>query len=428
MVLFSNKKKVIKRISHSNNVIIWLLDWLTAFVLAICPILQHYNGVFLEAGVEMLILVFPYTFLKLLSRKSYVIKPILPLAVYAVYIAVVHGFSVFTFVREFLLLFYFIAVVNRCIDIKKYFEAAKTIALCAFCLIVLQYFTYYVLHFHTQLVPVGKLQESAYQWIGLATTGRISVTGSLMSIYRPSAFFLEPSHLAIYSIPILTLNLLSMGKSSKKTRESLMLSGSIVLSTSGMGIATVIAIWLVYITLYYGVDEKVIKKTKDMQKRRNAIIYDISFLILIAGIYSSVGVFRSAVNRIFFSADSGTGNAIQGRTDTGVRLLHMLSGMNLLIGRGNELQISDWNVSGFFYTVFQYGWIGAGLYYWFYIIGLFKFKREYFWLTVIVVILSFFTVHTFAAFYRMYFICLILGGYLKPEVVREKKKRRHRYG
>lgn len=40
------------------------------------------------------------------------------------------------------------------------------------------------------------------------------------------------------------------------------------------------------------------------------------------------------------------------------------------------------------------------------------------WLTIMIAILSFFTVHTFAAFYRMYFICLILGGYLLPDKIR----------
>jgi hypothetical protein len=56
--------------------------------------------------------------------------------------------------------------------------------------------------------------------------------------------------------------------------------------------------------------------------------------------------------------------------------------------------------------------IGCCLSYWFYVRSLFRLKREYVWLTIIIVGLSFFTVHTFAAFYRMYFICFILGGYV----------------
>lgn len=405
--------------SYNSRSANWILDWLTAFGLVISPILQHYNGILLEAGVEMLIIVFPYTFLKFISKKKYTLKPIIPLAIYAIYISLIHSFSIFTFVRELLLLFYFMAIVNRCIDVKKFFSAAKWISLCAFWILVVQYILYYIFHFHLQIVPVNHLLESANQWIGLATTGRISVTGSWLSIYRPSAFFLEPSHLAIYSIPILTINLLSTGMNQKKMRESIMISFSIILSTSGMGIAAVIGIWLLYITFYYGVDEKFTGKIKNMKKRKNALIYFVIFLILIIGLYFSVGVFRSAVNRIFMS--TGSGNAIQGRTSTGVRLLYMLSGQNIIFGRGNEIRIADWNVSGFFYTVFQYGVVGCAFYYWFYLKSMLKFKREYFWLSLIVIVLSFFTVHTFAAFYRMYFICMLISGYYHPEIMRKRK-------
>lgn len=406
-------------ISASNSQTIeWILDWVTAFALVLSPILQHYNGLFFEAGTEMLIFAFPYTFLKLAVRKGYILKPVTPLAIYAIYLSIIHGFSGFTFARELLLLCYFIAAVNHCIDMRKYFDAAKTVAIFAFWLIVLQYFLYYMLQYHLRLVPVDQLLESASQWIGLANTGRISVTGARMSMYRPSAFFLEPSHLAIYCTPILTINLLSSDINHKKIRESVMISIAMILSTSGIGIVAAISVWLLYAVLYCGADEKITGNLKSKKKGQRAVIYVAVLLILISGLYIFVGIFRSAVNRIFLSADSDTVNAIQGRTSTGIRLIRMLSGVEIFFGKGKTLRIADWNVSGFFYTVFQYGWIGCILYYWFYIKGIIKLRREYFWLIALVVGLSFFTVHTFAAFYRMYFICLILGGYLQPEKIR----------
>ena len=237
-----------------------------------------------------------------------------------------------------------------------------------------------------------------------------------MSIYRPSAFFLEPSHLAIYCILILLIDLLSEEHYRKTIRESFMLSIAMVLSTSGIGIMAAVGSWLIYIAFYYGLDERIAEGYKSKRLRTNALLSLVAFVILMVVLYVSMGVFRSAVNRIFFS--SGSGSAIQGRIETGIWLLHMLLGAKLFIGKGNTWRIADWNVLGFFYAVFQYGWIKCALYYWFYNRSAFQFKREYFWLTIMIAILSFFTVHTFAAFYRMYFICSILGRYLLSEKVR----------
>ena len=407
--------------TQHRNTSLCLLEWVEAFVLAICPILQHYNGLVTEAGTELLLIAFPFICLKLLKKKRFFVKPLIPLALYALYISTIHGFTFFVFCRECLLLVYFIAVLNNGIAVEKYFKVAKAVGITAFWLLLLQYLLYYFFHYHLQLIPTGRLLESANQWIGLAETGRISVTGAQMSIYRPSAFFLEPSHLSIYCTPVLVLNLLSSVLCRKKIIESIMITLAMVLSTSGMGIMISAAVWGIYIAFYYGTYEKEGESFSNRNKRINALFYLIGIAILILGMYLSVGVFRSAVNRIFVSAGSGSGNAIQGRTSTGIRLLQTLSGTALFIGKGNTLRIADWNVSGFFYTVFQFGWIGCALYYWFYIKSLVQIKREYFWLALMIIILSFFTVHTFAAFYRMFFICLILGGYLRSEKLRGQK-------
>ena len=407
-------RKSFTNASYNGEICLSLLDWISAFALVLCPILQHYRGVFVEAGTEILILVFPYTLLKMLCIKKFYMKPVIPLALYGIFISIIHGFSVFTFSRELLLLFYFVAVLNKGIDIKKYYVIAKTISICAAWLIMLQYLLYYGFHFHLQLVPVGRLLDSASQWIGLATTGRISVTGTWMSIYRPSAFFLEPSHLSIFCTPVLVLNLLSGDTGRKEIRESVLVSVGMILSTSGIGIAIVAGAWILYAMFYYSTDDNTEQGVKKHTIRFNTLLFLLTFAVVFGLLYGMVGIFRSSVNRIFFSTGSGS-NAIQGRTATGIRLLRLLSGSNLLFGRGNTLRISNWNVSGFFYIVFQFGWIGALLFYWFYVKSLFWLKKKYFWLTLIVVLLSFFTVHTFAAFYRMFFVCMVLRGYLTKQ-------------
>ena len=205
-----------------------IIDSVIGLLVALCPILQHYNGFFLEVSSEILIILFPYVLIKLSAKQTIVLKSVLPLLLYAVYISIIHGFSVFLFLREILLFVFFLAAYNNAFNVSCMISAARSISLLAAVCIIAQYFSYYILGNHLQLVPTNMLVDSASQWIALAKTGHISVTGSWMALYRPSAFFLEPSHLAIYTLPVLIFELL--GKRNRYT--SLILTVSIFLSTS----------------------------------------------------------------------------------------------------------------------------------------------------------------------------------------------------
>ena len=387
----------------------WIIDWILAFVLAICPILQHYKGLFMDASSMLVVLISPLIILKIVSKKRIWVIPLIPLALYSFYLSLIHGLDLFTLGREALLLVFFIAALNEGIDTQRMLRISVKIAVLACVCEIVQYLSYYIFGMHIQMVPTGMLLDTAEQWIQLAQTGRISVTGSIMKIYRPSAFFLEPSHLAIYCTPALAITLLSGKNNKRKMISAIIITLGILLSTSGLGIGVVTLLWSVYGLFYFdkNIEHKKIK-LRDIFQPRSIIFVSIFFIIFVV-LYSTVGVFRSSVNHIFIGTDGKS--AIQGRTTTGIRSLQMLSGRNLLIGMGDAMSIADWTMPGFFYNMFKYGLVGCLLSYIFYFKSLFILRRGHFWLTVIVIIFSFFTVHTFAAFYRMYYIIMILHGY-----------------
>ncbi len=383
-----------------------IVDELNALLLGICPILQHYQGIFMELGSEVLILMLPLTALRLLVKRKLYFQPILPCILYALYVATAHGLALHSLAREAILLAYYAAVLNGCVDIGRLFRITKIIALFAFACMLIQYLCYYLLGFHLQLVPTGLLLDNAQQWVRLAQTGVISVTGSRMAFYRPSAFFLEPSHLSIYCIPVLTILLTSNRFGKREIQQAVLITLSILLSTSGLGIAFAAAAWLMYGAVYYGADDQGRRARVRELLRTRSVVFLLFFVLLFVVLYASVGVFRSSVNRVLF------GNAIDARTATGIRLLQMLSGTSLLFGRGTSYQISSWNISGFFYTVFQYGIVGLVLSYLLYFNTLRKkVRREYRLLAFFIILLSFFTVHTFAAYYRLYLVSFVLCGY-----------------
>lgn len=400
-----------------------VLDSCCAFLLMLCPILQHYKGLLIDASSDLMILCFPYVLVRMASKKYWLKRSVLSLIVFGLYVIANAGFALKIMGRELILIFYYMAVSNGSLDRRAMMRIAKGVAIVASVAVMVQYFCYYVLGFHLRMVPSSLLLSSANQWIRLTQTGRVSVLGKMMSFYRPSAFFLEPSHMAIYCSPVLALLLLSPEMNRKRMRQCVLISAGILLSTSGLGIGVTVALWALYAGLYVGKRRRNSKSSiKDLLRPKNLLL--ITALIgLLVLLYFGVSFFRSSINRIFISA-SGGNNAIQGRTSTGMRAMRMLSGTKLLIGMRNSIDLSNWNMSGFFYTVFQYGLIGGVLNYVFYVYSLKHLKREYFWLCVMIIVLSFFTVHTYAAFYRMYFVSFLLIGYDRYNAFLEENTRK----
>ena len=90
-----------------------------------------------------------------------------------------------------------------------------------------------------------------------------------------------------------------------------------------------------------------------------------------------------------------------------------MSARDILIGYSKDVEVSefDFNVAGFFATLFKQGVIGVILSYWFYLRGLRNVNSANFWYTLVIVALSFFTAHTHGTFYMLFFVCFQMYGY-----------------
>lgn len=313
-----------------------------------------------------------------------------------------------------------LAVINGLFEIKTFIKCCQLIAVCATVLIIVQYLCFYVFGFHLQLVSTALLNPDNSQWFGLIQTGTISVNGKVMAFYRPSAFFLEPSHFAIYCIPVIVATLFSYAEDEKrKIRLAFFISIGVVLSTSGMGIGIVIASWIAYIVFFYRQNERINSiKIRNLFKPRS-----IALLLLILGVlvmlYVCVPFFRQSVSRIFMSASSSGLNAIEGRTMTGMKSLQMMQGTRRFIGFGSTYNIAGWNMPAFFFVTFKFGWIGTVLFYAFYVYSAFRLKREAQVLSIIFIILSFFTLLVYGIYYRLFYTMIILNGYAEKRVERK---------
>lgn len=381
---------------------------------ALAPILQHYKGIGISPSFAIISVLAVVAFFRLLPRKVLVNTAFLLLLIYGLYASLIHGVNITYMMREMAQIAVYLAVINGLFDIQTFIKYCRRIAIVATVLIILQYFCYYILGFHLQLVAIPLLDPSHSQWFGLIRTGLIGVTGRALGFYRPSSFFLEPSHFAIYCTPVIAATLFSRtGDEKRERRLALFVSLGVLLSTSGMGIGAIVFCWGIYLAFFYGQNGEV----RTIQLRKifsvRSILLIAAFLIVLAVLYLKVPFVQLSVQRIFVASGNSSLTAIEGRTMTGRKSLTLMHGIRKLIGFGDIIDITDWNMAAFFFVTFRFGWIGTILFYSFYVYSAFKLKREAQILTILFLILSFFTVHMFGAYYKMYYTMIILYGYVQ---------------
>lgn len=394
-----------------------ILDKFCAFLLAVAPILQHYKGIYQNAGFTLLIILFPYIMLKLFLkiRDSKIeikcMTAIMPLILFQLFRMVDHNVSITKLAYAIFFVLLFFSIAHGCINIYFFIKSAIVISCIAGGLLIIQYILFYLFEFHLQLVPTSFLLPESSAWIAGAQTGLIGVTGTPNGFYRPSAFFLEPSHLFIYCFPMLCLTLLSPNMTKGKFNASLIITAGIILSTSGMGIAVAIGIWGVYFALYDSMQNKNnIASVYNIFTKRNICLL-IGLVVLLIILYFQVDFIKNTIDRIFISEDSGRSSAIGGRTQRANMLLERLSGSDWIFGLTEDVSDINFNLPGFHATLYKYGIIGIILSYGYYVIGLLKLKGQFFWISFIIILISFFTAHTHGTFYMLYYVIILMDGY-----------------
>lgn len=386
-----------------------IIEMFCVILLAMCPILQHYRGLFVNAGVTALLIVFPFAVFKLCNKRLLNVdrlKFVAPLVIFFLFKVVDHSTDVQEFGQAVVFSVVVIAIACECFDTKYFIRVVLTISKIASILIILQYFCYYILHFHVRMVPTNLLLERASQWILGAKTGRAGITGRVSRFYRPSAFFLEPSHMFIYMFMPLIYTMFSPNFGRKERRDSILLTVGMILTTSGMGIITAVGMWIIFLG-------------KQGENNKFSLVRFFNpkiMLLIIIGVvtafvlYSKVPFVHNSVVRIFSSGTDYT-NAISGRVASGNKLVRGLSGMQRIIGVKDDLSGIDFNMSGFNSTMYQYGIIGTVISYVFYLSGVFKLKSSFVWISIVTIVLSFFSAHTHTMFFMIYCTFVLVEGY-----------------
>lgn len=386
------------------------LDPYAALLLALVPILQHYVGLVDNAATTVLILLLPYLGLRLLAVLPDFRLSSLRFAAFLIafflYKLVDHG-TYFTEVAQVgLMCFFLICACWECIDTAALKKAAALISMLASAVLIVQYLCYYVLDFHLQMVPVSLLLEESAPWVLGAQTGKVAVTGAVSKLYRPSAFFLEPSHLFLYGFPSLFFTLFALKGNRKSLFAAMLISLGMVLCTSGMGIAVTVGAWGLYIALRNPEDGSF--RLRNILRRQNLIMIGVLLGAVVLAVLF-VPFVRNSVVRIFSNSEGST--AIDGRTEVAMITLRKMTLGQWIIGTSDSTAHLNFNMPGFMATAYKYGIIGIVLSYEIYVRGLFKLDMPYFWYCVILLAVSFFSAHTHGTFFMLFYVLLLKEGY-----------------
>ncbi len=394
-------------------------DKFCAFILAVSPILQHYKGPVQNAGFTVLLLIIPWLTLRFFTRLrgGYVERncliAVVPILLFEIYCAVVHPSGMMRMFYQFFMIWLFICIAGGTVNLKVFLRIAIAIVTVAAGLLLVQYASHYVLHRTINLRPFNLLVSESNIWVRHAERGLRA--GAL---YRPAAFFLEPSHLFLYSFPILAVLLLSPGMTGWRKIRAIIITAAMVLSTSGMGIVAVIGLWGLYFLFYRNNEEK---RAITLGKIFSPKTITIAVVLLIAlGVaYFNVPIIARTINRILASTEGSS--AIDGRIRLASHYITGISGVAVFFGQSNVVQELNFNLAGFFATYIKWGVFGLILSYWHYAQGLFRLKHAYFWISAIILVISFFTAHTHGTFYMVYYTVFLMNGYYESALAKEEE-------
>lgn len=385
-----------------------LIDKLCALLLCLSPLLQHYVGLYENLGFTVLLVVTPILLFRLITHfhteniHINCLWTAVPLILFQLYALTRQDFAVGNIIYRVFMVFVFLGIAMGGVNFRLVLKYATIIGMIGAVSILVQFVLYQLFQYHLRMIPVNYLLPGSDMWLERVTVGTHNG-----DIYRPSGIFLEPSHYFLYTFPLQTILLLAPRMNKARLWAALLLSAASICSTSGMGVVVTCALWGVYYLLYKRRATERFLWGRILSARTVLIVSALAVAALMAYLY--VPVVRSAIDRILVD-DTGKSAAISGRVDRANLLLEGMSGLELLFGAFVPKTV-DFNLSGFHATVYRFGIIGILLTYCFYGQGLLRLKGRYFYLTAIILVVSFFSAHTHGTFYMLYFTLFLMNGY-----------------
>ncbi len=274
-------------------------------IIALLPILSLYKDIFNLAEIGTILLLISGVLLlltnlgQIMKKKCpgygwlvlFLIDAILSIFIWGHYDSATYRTAVLTvLIMAFCVLVHVGYSNTKVFSVRRASSVVQIVSLIAAVLVLVQYITHYLFGFYANfMIKPLLLDYIQYDYMSFMLTG-ISIEG----MFRPSAFFLEPSHMSLYCL-IGVVTLLFNNISNKNSiKKAAIISIGIMFTTSGIGIFFIIVVWTMWLF-----------KHKDGQNRGQFVSRLMNILI---GVFSlailfilllQVPIFLDAYYRVF---------------------------------------------------------------------------------------------------------------------------------
>lgn len=316
------------------------LRYIYTVAIAILPVIMSFKIPFVNIGFSTAIicLFIPYAFLHLWSVRNFDVKFLFIIVLgYFMYRSLNVPFNIFLIL---LVLTHVLGATSGSIDIRILRKTIEIISYSFAFIIFAQTLVFYVGNIRTSLLMESMLLDADKYYVA----NQLSLTG----LYRPSAFFLEPSHYAEYCCIGLLSVLFPGSKYDVNIRKAIVICIGCLLTTSGIGMALCFGLFFAYALFA-------------QRNKKNRIMY--IFLWLLAGlavisILSHIPLFQTMLLRI--TGDVGGYNAIWGRTLYWDSYINSMSSHDKILGFGYGNLPSGY-MTGLMLLIYCYGYMGVVL-------------------------------------------------------------------
>jgi len=388
-----------------------VIDCIIAFLLVIAPAFQQYKGPFVNAGWTLwlvgFILVLVQFVLKRITTVSFPpvkLAALFFLVAYYFYHLFAHGFNAGNLLTTTIVLVLYLYISSMQFDYKTFLRVISCVVLVNAVCLAVQYICYYIIHYNLQLVDLSKLVEQDYRWVR-----RLSTTATNLAFYRPSGLFLEPSHVYLFSFPLVIYYFTNSNSTKKEKMIAWIALISVMISTSSMGVVFVIGMLVAYLVMFKNPKYKTGSLLNFFTPKTVLILTGTVLVFWI--LYIRIDVFQQMVLRIL-ATDADGYNAISGRTQKGIGLLGEMTAVQKIFGISDTMGELGKSISGYQGEMYKYGSIGVVLSYIYYSIFLLCSKEHYAkYLALILIAISFVCAHTHRDFYMLYFGVFLFYGF-----------------
>lgn len=326
--------------ARQNNIQLFDFKALYSVVIGVLPVIMSFKIPIVNIGFSTALLCLFVVFAVSRIKIGYNVTLKLVISAVIVYLIIRSLEAPFNIVLLLITYIHLIGFSNGTVDSKVTRRTIEIVSYVSAYIVIVQTLLYYFLGIRSTLLVETFLIDANKYYVA----SQIKAFG----LYRPSAFFLEPSHYAEYCC-IGLLSILFPGKNrNPNIGRAIIVALGCLCTTSGIGIGLCLGIFVAYAFFAE-------------RAKGTRLSYVVLYLVvgaIVAVLLMRIPFIQVALQRVFGDVDGY--NAIWGRTLYWDRFIDTMSPINKIFGYGYGSRPAEY-MTGVMILIYCYGYVGVAI-------------------------------------------------------------------